>query len=51
MNQMQIKKYGILIGLFQGSLPGLGSVFFRNGTSMIVMLNVQKFLTQLGFRN
>jgi solute carrier family 25 carnitine/acylcarnitine transporter 20/29 len=47
----KIKHHGVLGGLFRGSLPGLLSVFVRNGVAMIVMLKAQKIITMLGFRN
>lgn len=45
-----ITKDGAIRGLFRGVGPGVGSVFIRNGCSMLVMQKVQKFITKLGFR-
>lgn len=45
-----INDFGIIKGLYRGCLPGLLSVFFRNGVAMIVMVNAQKSLTFYGFR-
>jgi len=45
-----IRENGIIKGLYRGAGPGLGSVFVRNGTSMIIMQYLQKFLTKIGFR-
>jgi solute carrier family 25 carnitine/acylcarnitine transporter 20/29 len=47
----QIHDFGIREGLYKGSLPGLSSVFIRNGASMIAMIHVQHLLTQVGFRD
>lgn len=46
-----IKKDGIMKGLYRGAGPGLSSVFVRNGCSMIVMLKCQKLMTKLGLRD
>lgn len=45
-----VKNNGVAHGLFRGAGAGLGSVFIRNGVSMIVMQYCQKSLTKLGFR-
>ncbi len=47
----RIKVEGIRKGLYAGCLPGLLSVFIRNGVAMIVMVKAQKVLTALGFRD
>ena len=49
--RQRIKKYGFINGLFKGSVPGLASVFIRNGASMVVMQRAQKLLTDYGFRD
>lgn len=49
--KQRILENGILNGLYRGSLPGLLSVFIRNGAAMIVMVKSQAKLTQYGFRN
>lgn len=49
--RQRVKEQGVIKGLYRGSLPGLASVFLRNGAAMIAMVNTQKFLTKLGFRN
>jgi len=46
----RIRTEGFINGLYKGSLPGLLSVFIRNGVSMIVMLKAQRYLTEIGFR-
>jgi solute carrier family 25 carnitine/acylcarnitine transporter 20/29 len=48
--RQQIHEHGFRKGLYKGSLPGLSSVFIRNGASMIVMIHAQKMLTKMGFR-
>ena len=45
-----IKQNGLYHGLTKGSLPGLSSVFLRNGAAMIVMNKAQQFLTKIGWR-
>jgi solute carrier family 25 carnitine/acylcarnitine transporter 20/29 len=47
----QVNDHGLREGLYKGSLPGLSSVFIRNGASMIIMIHAQKLLTKMGFRN
>jgi solute carrier family 25 carnitine/acylcarnitine transporter 20/29 len=47
----RIKANGFFKGLYRGSLPGLMSVYIRNGVAMIVMLQTQKMLTNYGFRD
>jgi solute carrier family 25 carnitine/acylcarnitine transporter 20/29 len=47
----QIHEHGVIQGLYKGSLPGLSSVFIRNGASMIMMIHAQKLLTKWGFRD
>ena len=47
----RIKESGVIGGLYRGSLPGLLSVYIRNGVAMIVMLKAQKLITYLGFRD
>jgi hypothetical protein len=44
------QKYGIL-GIYRGFLPGAGSIFLRNGASMILMQAAQKYLTDNGYRD
>ena len=41
--------YGVT-GIYRGFLPGAGSIFFRNGASMVVMQFLQKELSRRGFR-
>lgn len=48
--KLRIEEKGFFKGLYRGSLPGLLSVFIRNGVAMVVMLNTQKMLTAYGFR-
>lgn len=43
-------EYGFQQGLYRGILPGVSSIFLRNGASMIGMIEVQKLLTKYGFR-
>lgn len=51
MIKKNISQDGLFEGLLKGSLPGLSSVFIRNGFAMITMLKTQKFLTEIGFRD
>jgi solute carrier family 25 carnitine/acylcarnitine transporter 20/29 len=51
MLKENINKYGLFDGLTRGSLPGLSSVFLRNGAAMIVMNKAQSFLTKIGWRD
>lgn len=44
-----LKSQGIR-GLYKGIFPGTLRAFFSNGASMVVMVNAQKFATDLGFR-
>lgn len=46
-----VRENGLAKGLYRGAGPGLGSVFIRNGASMIVMQQCQKLLTKVGFRD
>lgn len=48
--KQRIKVDGLRKGLYTGCLPGLLSVFIRNGAAMIVMVRAQKILTNFGFR-
>jgi len=48
--KMRCKELGIQQGLLRGILPGISSVFLRNGASLIGMIEVQKMLTKYGFR-
>jgi len=48
--KQRIRDDGIIKGLYTGCLPGLLSVFIRNGIAMMVMIKAQKILTDLGFR-
>ena len=50
MITQNIRENGIIQGLTKGSLPGLSSVFLRNGAAMIVMNKAQKLLTKIGWR-
>jgi solute carrier family 25 carnitine/acylcarnitine transporter 20/29 len=47
----RIKESGIINGVYRGSLPGLLSVYIRNGVAMMVMIKAQKMITYFGFRN
>lgn len=47
----RIQKDGIIHGIYRGSLPGLLSVYIRNGVAMMVMIEAQKLITYFGFRN
>lgn len=49
--KLRYKEYGFAQGLYRGILPGVTSIFLRNGASMIGMVQVQKMLTKYGFRN
>jgi solute carrier family 25 carnitine/acylcarnitine transporter 20/29 len=49
--KIRIKEHGLFNGLYRGSLPGLLSVYIRNGVAMVVMIKAQKLLTYYGFRN
>jgi len=51
MFMTNIRTNGVLQGFGRGSVPGLLSVFLRNGAAMIVMNKAQKLLTKLGFRD
>jgi hypothetical protein len=42
--------YG-LNGFYRGLVPGIGSVFVRNGTAMLVMQFANKQLKKAGLRN
>jgi len=42
-------RYG-MAGFYKGIWPGSQSVFLRNGSSMIVMLAFQRYMTEAGFR-
>jgi len=46
-----IQEKGIYNAMLRGSLPGLSSVFIRNGFAMITMLKTQGLLTRCGFRD
>jgi len=45
-----VRNDGIWHGLFRGIGPGLTSVFIRNGCSMLMMQQMQKIITKIGFR-
>ncbi len=47
----RVKNEGVYQAFFRGSLPGLSSVYIRNGTAMLVMLYTQRMLTYYGFRD
>ena len=47
----RVKKNGVVNGLYRGCVPGILSVFIRNGASILVMLKGQKLLTAYGFRD
>ena len=49
--KQRIKVDGFRKGLYIGCLPGLLSVFLRNGAAMMVMIKAQKILTIFGFRD
>ena len=39
-----------LLGFYRGTLPGIQSVFIRNGASMVVMQYVNRKITERGWR-
>lgn len=47
----QVHENGFFKGLYRGTLPGLSSVYIRNGASMIVMIHAQKVFSYFGFRD
>ncbi len=49
--KQRIKVNGLRKGLYMGCLPGLLSVFMRNGAAMMVMIKAQNILTYFGFRD
>lgn len=48
--QFTIQQRGGFMGLYRGIGPGTIRSFLANGTSMIVMVNAQKKVTELGWR-
>ena len=48
--KIRYKENGFQQGLYRGILPGVTSIFLRNGASMIGMIQVQKMLTSYGYR-
>ena len=48
--KIRYNEHGFQQGLYRGILPGVTSIFLRNGASMIGMIEVQKMLTKYGFR-
>ena len=49
--RQNIQEKGVYSAFFRGSLPGLSSVFIRNGAAMMTMLKTQSLLTKYGFRD
>ena len=47
----RVNKNGVVTGLYRGCVPGLLSVFIRNGAAILVMLKGQRLLTTYGFRD
>lgn len=47
----RISENGVVSGLYRGCIPGLLSVFIRNGASMLAMLQGQRLITNYGFRD
>lgn len=45
-----MKNQGFL-GFYRGTLPGIQSVFIRNGASMVVMQAVNRKITEMGWRD
>jgi len=46
----RIQQQGFQEAMLRGALPGLSSVFIRNGFAMMTMLKTQSLLTKYGFR-
>lgn len=49
--QYTVNERGGLLGLYRGIGPGTIRSFLANGTSMIVMVNAQKKVTEWGWRD